>query len=131
MFALFTLYIYMYIFYTLLVSEMNLGLSSPEALFDIHEFEHDPAPFFKFAKKLYPGNFQPSATHRFIKTLEDLKKLQRQYTQVPPLYFYAGISSTCILISLMMAVKNIDNLEKICGIDRVVNCHGSFGTGEI
>ena len=33
-----------------------MGLSQPEELFDIHFFEHNPVPFFTFAKSLLFGN---------------------------------------------------------------------------
>ncbi|KAH9375986.1 hypothetical protein HPB48_021473 [Haemaphysalis longicornis] len=79
-------------------------LPDPQAMFDIHFFRRDPRPFFKFAKEIYPGQFQPSPSHRFIKMLEDKKKLLRNYTQ------------------------NIDTLEEACGIRNVITCHGSFAT---
>lgn len=85
-----------------LVGELNLGLGSPEDLFDINFFKDDPRPFYKFARALYPGNYDPSPTHRFLKMLEDRGKLLRVYSQ------------------------NIDGLEELAGITRVVNCHGSF-----
>jgi NAD-dependent SIR2 family protein deacetylase len=37
----------------------ELGLTSPEDLFDIETFVDDPRPFYKFAKSLYPGNIEP------------------------------------------------------------------------
>ncbi|XP_037521143.1 NAD-dependent protein deacetylase sirtuin-1 isoform X1 [Rhipicephalus sanguineus] len=80
------------------------ALPDPQAMFDIHYFRKDPRPFFKFAKEIYPGQFTPSASHRFIKRLEDNNKLLRNYTQ------------------------NIDTLEQTCGIRNVITCHGSFAT---
>ncbi|KAL3193677.1 hypothetical protein MRX96_017019 [Rhipicephalus microplus] len=80
------------------------ALPDPQAMFDIHYFRKDPRPFFKFAKEIYPGQFTPSASHRFIKLLEDNNKLLRNYTQ------------------------NIDTLEQTCGIHNVITCHGSFAT---
>ena len=50
----------------------------------IYRFSHvfrDPRPFFKFAKEIYPGQFQPSPCHKFIKALEQHGKLLRNYTQ--------------------------------------------------
>jgi NAD+-dependent protein deacetylase sirtuin 1 len=79
-------------------------LPDPQAMFDIYYFEHDPRPFFKFAKEIYPGQFKPSLSHRFIKKLEDKKKLLRNYTQ------------------------NIDTLEMTANIKNVIQCHGSFAT---
>ncbi len=79
-------------------------LPDPESMFDIHYFRKDPRPFFKFAKEIYPGQFRPSPCHRFIRALERKSKLLRNYTQ------------------------NIDTLEQVAGIERVVQCHGSFAT---
>lgn len=79
-------------------------LPDPQAMFDIHYFKQDPRPFFKFAKDIYPGQFQPSPCHRFIKLLERHSKLLRNYTQ------------------------NIDTLENVAGIQKVIECHGSFAT---
>lgn len=79
-------------------------LPDPQAMFDIFYFDHDPRPFFKFAKEIYPGQFQPSLSHMFIKKLEDNQKLLRNYTQ------------------------NIDTLEMTAEIKKVIQCHGSFAT---
>jgi len=79
-------------------------LPDPQSMFDINYFLKDPRPFFKFAKEIYPGQFKPSPSHRFIKMLEKKKKLLRNYTQ------------------------NIDTLEREAGIENVVECHGSFST---
>lgn len=79
-------------------------LPDPQAMFDIHYFKRDPRPFFKFAKEIYPGQFEPSPSHKFIRLLETHGKLMRNYTQ------------------------NIDTLEKTAGIDKVITCHGSFAT---
>lgn len=79
-------------------------LPDPQAMFDIRYFRRDPRPFFKFAKEIYPGQFKPSPSHKFIQKLESNGKLLRNYTQ------------------------NIDTLEQAAGIRRVINCHGSFAT---
>ncbi|GAV00920.1 SIRT1 [Ramazzottius varieornatus] len=77
-------------------------LRDPSHMFNIHFFRSNPQPFFSFAKELYPGRFQPSATHKFIHALESNDKLLRNYTQ------------------------NIDTLEEALGMKKVVLCHGSF-----
>lgn len=77
-------------------------LSDPKSMFDIEYFRKNPAPFYQFAKALFPGQFKPTIGHKFIKCIEDHKKLLRNYTQ------------------------NIDTLEKQAEITRVVECHGSF-----
>lgn len=79
-------------------------LPDPQAMFDIHYFRRDPRPFYKFAREIYPGQFSPSPCHRFIASLEKSGKLLRNYTQ------------------------NIDTLEQEAGIERVIQCHGSFAT---
>uniref|UniRef100_UPI00398F8A19 NAD-dependent protein deacetylase sirtuin-1 isoform X2 n=1 Tax=Pristiophorus japonicus TaxID=55135 RepID=UPI00398F8A19 len=77
-------------------------LPDPHAMFDIEYFRKDPRPFFKFAKEIYPGQFQPSLCHKFIALLDKQERLLRNYTQ------------------------NIDTLEQVAGIRRIVECHGSF-----
>lgn len=81
-------------------------LPYPTAIFEIDYFVHKPRPFFALAKELYPGNFQPTACHYFIRLLNDKGVLLRHYTQ------------------------NIDTLERIAGIpeDRLVEAHGTFNT---
>lgn len=80
------------------------NLPDPQSMFDIQYFNQDPRPFFKFAREIFPGQFEPSPSHRFIKKLEDRGTLLRNYTQ------------------------NIDTLERIAGISKVIECHGSFAT---
>lgn len=75
-------------------------LPDPQAMFDIFYFDHDPRPFFKFAKEIYPGQFKPSLSHMFIRKLEQNRKLLRNYTQ------------------------NIDTLEMAAEIKNVIQCHG-------
>jgi NAD-dependent histone deacetylase SIR2 len=79
-------------------------LDDPQQMFDIHYFRDNPAVFYSFASQIYPSNFIPSPCHRFIKAIEDRGKLLRNYTQ------------------------NIDTLETLTGITRVLQCHGSFAT---
>ncbi|XP_018604765.2 NAD-dependent protein deacetylase sirtuin-1 isoform X2 [Scleropages formosus] len=56
------------------------------------------------AGEIYPGQFQPSPCHRFISMLDKQGKLLRNYTQ------------------------NIDTLEQVAGVQRIIQCHGSFAT---
>jgi NAD-dependent SIR2 family protein deacetylase len=79
-------------------------LPNPQSMFDIEYFTHDPRPFFRFAKEIWPGQYQPSLAHYFIAELERQDKLLRNYTQ------------------------NIDSLEHLCPINRLIQCHGSFST---
>lgn len=79
-------------------------LRTPTQMFDIDYFRYNPRPFFAFVKELWPGNFEPSITHKFIRKLEEEDILLRQYTQ------------------------NIDALETIAQIRKTVFCHGNFAT---
>ena len=51
-------------------------------------------------QELFPGQYTPSLSHRFVASLEKRGKLLRNYTQ------------------------NIDTLEVAAGIQRAVFCHG-------
>jgi NAD-dependent SIR2 family protein deacetylase len=82
----------------------RFNMPEPTCMFDKEYFESDPRPFFSFAHELWPGKYQPTPTHQFIKILEAEGKLLRNYTQ------------------------NIDTLEHVAGIERVIYCHGSFAT---
>ncbi|MCL4117565.1 UNVERIFIED_CONTAM: hypothetical protein GTU68_039309 [Idotea baltica] len=82
------------------------NLPHPEAIFDLDYFESNPKPFFVLAKELYPGAFNPTPSHHFIKLLHDKGLLLRHYTQ------------------------NVDTLEHIAGIpiEKLVEAHGTFRT---
>ncbi|GAA6019843.1 hypothetical protein JCM11491_004838, partial [Sporobolomyces phaffii] len=54
--------------------------------------------------EIYPSNFIPSPCHRFVRLLELNNKLLRNYTQ------------------------NIDGLFEQVGVEKMLNCHGSFAT---
>lgn len=79
-------------------------LDDPQQMFDIDYFREAPHIFYSFAKELFPSNFKPSASHHFVRLVEEKEKLLRNYTQ------------------------NIDTLEQSAGITRVLQCHGSFAT---
>ncbi|KAK9696192.1 NAD-dependent histone deacetylase sir2 [Basidiobolus ranarum] len=80
------------------------NLEDPQEMFDIGYFKDYPEVFYSFAKELYPTNFKPSPTHAFVKLVEEKGKLLRNYTQ------------------------NIDTLEQAAGIQKVLQCHGSFAS---
>jgi NAD-dependent deacetylase sirtuin 1 len=84
------------------LSKEYTNLSDPQLMFDIKYFYHDPRPFFKFAREIFPGQFKPSLVHKFIKHLENRGVLLRNYTQ------------------------NIDTLERVAEISSIIECHGSF-----
>lgn len=86
----------------------ELGLDSPEELFDMDFFQENPEPFFKFAKHLYfplgQKAVQPSDTHKFLSLLDQRGMLLRVYSQ------------------------NIDGLEEVAGVSpkKIVYAHGSL-----
>ncbi|ORY20906.1 DHS-like NAD/FAD-binding domain-containing protein [Naematelia encephala] len=90
--------------YAQLQQEGKYELDDPQQMFDIQYFKEDPEVFYSFAKQIYPSNFTPSPCHRWIKLLEDRGVLLRNYTQ------------------------NIDTLESLAGVTKVLQCHGSFKT---
>lgn len=81
---------------------MDVVLPEPECLFQIEYFRQDPSPFFQIVRNAFANSPVPSPTHRFLKLLEDKKKLLRVYTQ------------------------NIDGLEEAAGVTKVIPCHGTF-----
>ncbi|TIA89940.1 hypothetical protein E3P99_01842 [Wallemia hederae] len=74
-------------------------IDEPEQIFDMATFVAHPKLFYSVAKKILPTHFQPGPAHCFVK---DNNKLLRNYTQ------------------------NIDSLERKAGVDRLLECHGSF-----
>lgn len=82
------------------------NLPHPTAIFDMDYFLDNPQPFFALAKELYPGTFNPTPSHYFVRLLHDKGLLLRHYTQ------------------------NIDTLERIAGIPeaKLVEAHGTFYT---
>ncbi|PWN90667.1 SIR2-domain-containing protein [Acaromyces ingoldii] len=92
--------------YAQLQKEGKYDLADPQDMFDKEYFLQDPSCFFSFAHSIFPSNFVPSPSHRFIKLLEEKDKLLRNYTQ------------------------NIDTLEEAAGIKRVLHCHGSFAEAQ-
>jgi len=83
------------------------NLPEPTAVFDIRYFKENPKPFFTLAKELYPGCFNPTPSHYFVKLLEEKGLLLRHFTQ------------------------NIDTLERHAGVsdEKLVEAHGAFHTG--
>ncbi|PKI84955.1 Sir2p [Malassezia vespertilionis] len=90
--------------YSILAQENQYELDDPSDMFDKEVFLRDPSMFYSFAHAIYPSHYEPSPSHRFIKLLEEKGKLLRMYSQ------------------------NIDTLEQKAGIQRVLQCHGSFAT---
>lgn len=62
--------------------------------------EWDKILYKSIFQEIYPGQFEPSKCHKFIKLIEDHNRLLHNYTQ------------------------NIDTLEQQAGIKKVIQCHG-------
>ena len=82
----------------------SYGLPYPEAVFDLGYFVRHPAPFYRLCAQLWPGNYAPTAAHRFLAMLDAKRKLRRCFSQ------------------------NIDSLETAAGLssERLVAAHGNF-----
>ena len=80
------------------------GLPYAEAIFDLRFFQRNPGPFHRLCRELWPGNFQPTASHSFLRLLSDKGLLLRCFTQ------------------------NIDSLETAAGLpaDKLIAAHGNF-----
>ena len=60
------------------LNRKEIDIPSAELLFDLKFFLIDASPFYRFAKLLIPNDHvKPSKAHRFIKLLDDKKKLLR------------------------------------------------------
>lgn len=63
------------------LKETHPDLKRPEDLFTIYYFLENPQPFYDFAANFDIDKYNPTATHFFIKLLEDKKILQMNLTQ--------------------------------------------------
>merc|ERR1712019_293645 len=52
-----------------------------EAVFEMNYFRSKPHAFYELAREMWPGNFQPTPTHYFIRLLHDKGILLRCYSQ--------------------------------------------------
>lgn len=82
------------------------NLPSPESVFEISYFRHNPLPFYQLSHSIMPGKHFPTLTHYFIERLNAKGVLRRVFTQ------------------------NIDTLETLAGVPRekIVEAHGSYGS---
>lgn len=80
------------------------NLPRPTAVFELDYFRQRPEPFFRLCRELWPGTREPTAVHRFVRSLHENGLLLRCYTQ------------------------NIDGLEHQAGIpaEKLVEAHGHF-----
>jgi len=82
------------------------NLPSPQSIFDIVYYRHNPNPFCHIAKDHYTKDYKPTLTHYFIRLLADRGLLLRNFTQ------------------------NIDGLEEKAGLpDKyIIHAHGTYKT---
>lgn len=84
----------------------DLGVPTPEAVFDLKFFVENPHPFYRLAKKLWPAEPKPTLFHHFVAMMAAKGIVRRVYTQ------------------------NIDTLERSAGVppDLLIEAHGSFAS---
>jgi NAD-dependent histone deacetylase SIR2 len=93
------------------LQDEDIGVDDPYDLFRLETFQEDPLRFYNLVaqKLLTPlsadGTPRFTPTHAFIKLIQDKGKLLTNYTQ------------------------NIDGLESVSGVTRVVQTHGSIAAG--
>jgi len=87
----------------------RFNLPTPEAVFQLGFFRSNPAAFYELAKEMWPGNYDPTPTHYFLKLLHDKGILLRCYSQ------------------------NIDSLECAAGLPstKLVAAHGNFDEAHV
>ena len=80
-----------------------------EAIFDIRYFHRNPAPFYRLCRDMWPGSYDPTPAHYFVRLLHDKGVLLRCYSQ------------------------NIDSLETAAGLpsELLVAAHGNFDTASV
>jgi NAD-dependent SIR2 family protein deacetylase len=67
-------------------------LPFPTAIFELRYFREFPEPFYLLAKEMFPGKWEPTPGHYFVKLLEEKGVLLHAFTQ------------------------NIDTLERVAGV---------------
>lgn len=87
----------------------RFNLPKAESIFELSYFRRKPAAFYELAKEMWPGRFNPTPCHFFIRLLHEKGILLRCYSQ------------------------NIDSLEKEAGLpaDRLVAAHGNFDEAHV
>lgn len=87
----------------------RFDLPRAESIFELDFFKEHPNAFYELAKEMWPGNYQPTPTHYFIRLLHEKGVLLRCYSQ------------------------NIDSLECQAGLpkDKLVAAHGNFDAAHV
>ena len=96
-------------FFTCSLNLQEYDLPYAEAIFDIRYFHRNPAPFYRLCRDMWPGSYDPTPAHYFVRLLHDKGVLLRCYTQ------------------------NIDSLETAAGLpsELLVAAHGNFDTASV
>ncbi|EDR05569.1 class I sirtuins SIR2 family protein [Laccaria bicolor S238N-H82] len=134
--------------YVSLKDKGEYDLDDPQQMFDINYFREPPSGIHFIVskvKKIYPANFVPSPCHRFIKLIEDQGKVcklandckRTSLTLKIMITVALGTNAFYVTSFLMFTMpfsplqnytQNIDTLETLAGVQRVLQCHGSFAT---
>lgn len=87
----------------------RFNLSRPEEIFDLDFFRDSPGAFYALCQEMWPGKYEPTPTHYFIRLLSDKGLLRRCYSQ------------------------NIDSLERRAGLPsaKLVAAHGNFDEAHV
>eukprot|EP00435_Cladocopium_sp_Y103_P011116 s2098_g2.t2 len=87
----------------------RFNLTEPESIFNLDFFQKEPGPFYELCRDLWPGRYQPTIGHHFIRLLETKGLLRRCYTQ------------------------NIDSLERQAGVspEKIVAAHGNMDEAHV
>lgn len=87
----------------------RFNLSRPEQIFELSFFREQPAAFYELCTEMWPGRYEPTPAHYFLRLLHDKGILLRCYTQ------------------------NIDSLERLAGLpaEKLVAAHGNFDAAHV
>lgn len=86
----------------------RFNLPQAESIFELN-FRKNPGAFYELAREMWPGNFEPTPAHYFVRLLNDKGILLRCYSQ------------------------NIDSLERRAGLpaEKLVAAHGNFDEAHV
>ena len=87
----------------------RFDLPQAESIFELNFFRRNPGAFYTLAREMWPGNFEPTPAHYFVRLLHDKGILLRCYSQ------------------------NIDSLERRAGLpaEKLVAAHGNFDEAHV
>lgn len=87
----------------------RFNLPQAESIFELNFFRKNPGAFYELAREMWPGNFEPTPAHYFVRLLNDKGILLRCYSQ------------------------NIDSLERRAGLpaEKLVAAHGNFDEAHV